>query len=289
MTKEIVFILACVPLYVVNSFCDKWVSSKSGNKYNYMYNCIKFFICSICLAPMLFIDKSRGWATGCLLCGFMCGIMYAVSKTVILKGYERTSIAYMTLCHSSGMILPCILGYFFWGEDLSAFSVIGILLAIFSIVLLKGEKTKNKGFDFKGIIFGVIIFSSSAGVMVTQKLMGIYFSSQSVSAYNFYSFIIAFLILCFFIRPKQVQGMVKEEKKLIFLCGLGSAISLSFISFVMTKLAGAVPSIILFPLFNGLGIIFVCIGSAFVFKESLTRKKTTGLIIGVLGLCLVNF
>ena len=122
--------------------------------------------------------------------------------------------------------------------------------------------------------------------MVVQKLMGLYFSEQSVSAYNFYSFVVAFLILSFFTRGKDFEP---KSKKRVFLCAAGSAISLCAISLVMTSLAGSVPSVILFPLFNGLGIIFVCIGSVFVFKEKMTAKKIIGLILGVCALCLVNF
>ena len=45
---------------------------------------------------------------------------------------------------------------------------------------------------------------------------------------------------------------------------------------------------ILFPLFNGLGIILVSVGSVFLFGEKLTPKRIVGLFLGVLGLCLVN-
>ena len=290
MTTEMLIILACVPLYVVNSFCDKLASTKGGNKYNYFYNTLKFLICSMCMIPLLIIGNASLLAAGSLLCGVFCGVMYAVSKTVMLKGYERTSVAFMTLCHSSGMILPCIIGHFFWDEKLSPFSVVGILLAIISIVLLKsgvqiGDKRRM---DVTGAIFGGIIFITSAGVMVSQKLMGIYFYGESVSAYNIYSFFSAFLILCFFVKPSLVMNAEKKERKHICLCALGSAVSLSVIGFVMTSLAGAVPSIILFPLFNGSGIILVCVGSAYFFKERFTPKKAVGMAIGILGLCLVN-
>ncbi len=286
--KDILIILACVPLYVINSFCDKIVSSKEQNRYNYFYNAVKFLICSICMLPMLIFEKKPVFAVGCLFCGIFCGIMYAISKTVMLKGYEKTSVAFMTLCHSSGMILPCIIGHFFWSEKLSVISVFGVLLAILSIVLLKGGNEKNKKFNVRGFGFGVIVFLTSAGVMVAQKLMGIYFAEQSISAYNFYSFVIPFLILCCFVRPKQLSGGEKGNKQLTCICALGSAISLCVISFVMTILSGSVPSVILFPLFNGLGIIFVCIGSAFAFKEKLTLKMLIGLALGVIGLCLIN-
>lgn len=289
MTQEILIILACVPLYVINSFCDKTASATGQNKYSFFYNAIKFLICSICMIPLLLLEGAPIFMWGSLLCGIVCGMMYAISKTVMLKGYEMTSVTFMTLCHASGMILPCIIGHFFWAEKLSILSIVGIILAILSIVLLKSDKGEGKQIGGKGVLLGVIIFFTSAGVMLTQKMMGIYFSAQSVGAYNAYSFVSAFCILCCFVKPAQIRNRDKKEKKTIYLCAAGSAVSLSIIGFVMTSLSGAVPSVILFPLFNGLGIIFVCIGSVFAFREKFTPQKAVGLAIGILGLCLVNF
>lgn len=285
MPSKILIILACVPLYVLNSFCDKHISSQEGNKHNVLYNVVKFLIGSLLLLPMALTDSAPKFELGVVLCGVYCGVMYAVSKTVILEGYEKTSIAFMTLCHAAGMIIPCIIGHFFWSEKLGVLSVIGILLAVTSIVLLKDSKADKKKFKTAGIVIGIVVFLTSGGVMITQKLMGLYFSQQSISAYNFYSFIIAFFILCFFAKPKNTD---KKSKKAVLLCAMGSAVSLSIISIVMTKLAGSVPSVVLFPLFNGLGIIFVCIGSVFAFKEKLSIKNILGLLLGVCGLYLVN-
>ena len=82
---------------------------------------------------------------------------------------------------------------------------------------------------------------------------------------------------------------LKARAKAIYPLAIGSALSLCIVSWVMTLLAGKVPSVVLFPLFNGLGIILVCFGSIFLFKEKMTIKKLIGIILGVLGLCLVNF
>ena len=147
------------------------------------------------------------------------------------------------------------------------------------------SKTDKKKFKTVGIVIGLVVFLTSGGVMVAQKLMGLYFAGQSIGAYNFYSFIVAFFILCFFAKSKNID---KKSKKAVLICSMGSAVSLSIISIVMTKMAGSVPSVVLFPLFNGLGIIFVCVGSVFVFKEKLSIKNVVGLLLGVCGLCLVN-
>lgn len=286
--KNILIILACVPLYVINSFCDKAVSAKSGNTYNCLYNCMKFFICSICTLTVILLNGKLSFSYGSLLCGISCGIMYAVSKTVMLKGYESTSVAFMTLCHSSGMIIPCVFGHFIWSEKLNLISVIGILITVFAIVLLKDNKSSGSGFKAKGIIFGLIIFITSGSVMITQKVMGIYFKVEGVNSYIFYSFTVPALILLLLSKPKSAKEVKRADKKLIAFCAAVSAISLVLISSVMTGLASSVPSVILFPLFNGLGIITVCVGSVFAFKEKLSAENIVGLILGVLGLYIIN-
>ncbi len=288
MGGKILIILACVPLYVINSFCDKVLSTKNGNSFNYIYNCLKFCICSLCMIPLLFVKVSSLFAAGSIVCGVSCGLMYAVSKTVMLKGYEATSVAFMTLCHSAGMIVPCIIGHFLWSEKLSVLSIMGILVTIFAITLLKDNRAAITKFKAKGIIFGLIIFLTSGGVMISQKAMGVYFETEGVSAYTLYSFIVPALILSLLSKPKTIKNINLKDKKTIGFCALGSAISLSVIGFVMTGLASSVPSVILFPLFNGLGIIAVCIGSVFAFKEKLSIKNVVGLLLGVCGLCLVN-
>ena len=260
--KEIIIILACLPLYVINSFSDKYVSSKafSGS----LYNALKFLIGSICFLPMLFSEGAFKFELGAFLCGAACGAMYAISKMIILTGYEKTSVAFMTLCHSAGMIIPCVIGHFFWEENLSAIALIGIILTVFSAVLLKGRKTEKKSYSWLGIMIGISVFLTSGGVMICQKLMGIYFPLQSVSAYNFYSFLVPCVIIsAMSFGKKEGKGSIKN----VFPFAAASALSLCIISFVMTSLAGKVPSVIMFPLFNGIGIVLVCVGSVFAFKK----------------------
>lgn len=124
--------------------------------------------------------------------------------------------------------------------------------------------------------------------MITQKAMGIYFKEQGVSLYILCSYVVPALLLLLRLKPQQVKSVSKEDKKTIIFSALGSAISLSVISYVMTIRAASVPSVILFPLFNGLGIITVCVGSVFVFKEKLSKKNIVGLILGVIGLYITN-
>ena len=285
---EILIILGCVPLYVCNAMCDKTVSARIAEKYNAIYNCLKFVICAICIVSILVLGKMATVGMGTFLCGIGCACMYAISKTVMLKGYEATSVAFMTLCHSAGMIVPCVLGHFLWKEKLSLLAALGIFLTVAAIVLLKDAKGANRKLNVKGIFYGMVTLLTSAGVMVVQKCMGIYFPDESAGMYNLVAFAGAAVILCPLVKPVEFKKEARNVKKTIGVCALGSACSLSIISIVMTYLASSVPSVILFPLFNGTGIILVCVVSALVFREKLTAKKIMGLLGGLVGLYMIN-
>jgi len=281
---EMIFIILCIPLYVLNSFCDKYVSTFNSKRVNALYNIIKFAVGSGILFVALMADRSLWSVSGVIICGVLCGIMYSVSKMIIMTGYEKSSVAFMTLCHSSGMLLPCIIGHFLWNEKLSFAALVGIALVIASVLLLKDAPHKKGTNSTIGFIIGIVVLLTSGGVMILQKIMGIYYHGQGVNAYNFYSFLSAFMILSAFMRGEKQQG---DTKKLIW-CALGSSVSLCVISIVMTKLASTVPSIIMFPLFNGSGIILVTLLSAWLFKEKLTPKRIIGFVVGLVGLFLVN-
>lgn len=284
--KEIIIVLTCMPLYAVNALCDKYASNRCGTQHSYLYNGLKFAIGMLLMLPIFLLDSAPRFELGALLCGTLSGLLFAVSKTALLIGYQRTSVTFMTFCHAAGMVIPCLVGCIFWSESLSPFSIVGILLTIVSAVLLKSGERNQKSGSPAGIIIGIVVFLSSGGIMVMQKLMGIPFAGQSITAYNFYSFAVAFLLLIPNIRPKEESF---TSLKAALFPAIGSAVSLCIIGLVMTNLTDAVPSVILFPLFNGLGIILVCISSVFLFKETFTRQKLFGLLMGVIGLCLVNF
>lgn len=289
--KEIIIIIACLPLYVLNSFCDKYISTLSGNRYNYPYNMFKFFLSGLCLFPIFLADDAPRFTAEVILCGISCGIIYAVSKIVTLKGFEESSVAFITFCHSAGMIIPCVIGHFFWSEPVRITAAIGMILAVFSVVLLKDAPQKKM--HHMGVLYGVIVFIASGGVMICQKLMGLYFYESSVSAYNFYAFMVSAMIVGLLTKVKKSEeknsvDSIEKIRQKILICAAGSGISLSMINLVMTEISGKIPSVIMFPLFNGLGVILVCIGSAAVFKEKITPKKAAGLVIGLAGLFLIN-
>lgn len=282
---EILYIILCIPLYLLNSVCDKYISLQNNANTNIRYNIAKFAVGSLLLVPF-FLSDSAKFAPGILLCGTACGILYAASKMLILTGYEKTSVSFMTFCHASGLLLPCIAGHFFWNETLTALSGLGIILIIVAVCFLKDtEKNAGKHADIVGVLLGLTILVTSGGVMILQKIIGKVFCNEGIYAYNFYSFFSAFLLLLPITRKNTAEKTIHKK---VFAPALGSAVSLCVISLVMTAVTPVVPSYIMFPLFNGCGIIGVTLLSAAWFREKLTCKKALGVLMGLVGLFLTK-
>ncbi len=280
-------IFLCVPLFAVNSFCDKYASEYHNQANNFKYNACKFFVGSLILLPLFLLNNPQNIEIGSVICGILCGLMYTINKTFILRGYQKTSVSFMTLSHAAGMLIPCIIGHFFWNEKITLISLTGMIVTVIAIMLIKNKKTENGARG--GLLIGIFVFLSSGGVMVLQKIMGLYFPKDNISAYNFYSFVIpAAIMLLFSFMTNKGKNTAKISKK-VFLSAIGSSVSLCVISLVMTSLAGKIPSEILFPFFNGTGIIAVCVGSVFVFKERINALQILGIFLAILGMCLVNF
>ena len=60
------------------------------------------------------------------------------------------------------------------------------------------------------------------------------------------------------------------------------------ISQCSTVAAKTIPSILLFPITNGGGVLIAAVVSAIVYKERLTAKSVLGLTLGVAALVVIN-
>ena len=83
LVMEIVLLLLCVPLYVLNSFCDKYVSTKNNSIINIVYNIVKFGLGSVIFFG-LFLESPSKLEWGSFVCGVISGLMSSVADITIV-------------------------------------------------------------------------------------------------------------------------------------------------------------------------------------------------------------
>lgn len=197
------------------------------------------------------------------------------------------SVGDVSICatvYSLGFIIPTLSGTIFWNEKLTVIKALGILAAIFA-VLLSGAKKSTK--EKSGYYLPLIISMLSSGALgVLQKLQQRVSGAGEASAFVMLAFLAACLVSFLFLsfsgaeRQKNAQPFIKFA--ILIGCCFGGC------NLLNTLLAGRLPSAVFFPSLNISSIVLSVIMSVLFFKEKLTGRKAIILAISFLAILLLN-
>ena len=227
------------------------------------------------------------------------GLISAVQNLTNLKAFSTGPMSYTTIIISFSTLISTLSGVLFFGEDMKAAHIVGIVLMLISFLLAVEKKSDEGGFSAKWLVLCTVTFLMTGAIGVMQK---IHQHSEHRAELN------SFLIIAFcvaFIVPLVLAPVFakKEQVRLgISICGVKHAfillVALLIIGGVCIAannklnlfLSGAMESAIFFPVMNGGTLMLTTLGALLIFKERLSKRQTIGLVGGIVSLiaiCLV--
>lgn len=228
--------------------------------------------------------------------GLIYGVLLVVFTFSKTKAMTTGPIALASLAGCSAFIITTIFNTIYWKEDISILAIIGIILMIISMVLINikiGKEHNNKSIDFKWIIYCLLFFIFSA-------LIGIFFRFQQTKdpTHTNEVMIIASLIASLFFlvvsvinirrNNSKLDNIAITNKKLLFI----TAISFGVFSLIFNRInfhnSIALPSHLLFPIFNGSILIISLFTGYIIFKEKINKVQLMGIVIGIIAIVLVS-
>lgn len=226
-----------------------------------------------------------------VICALFYGIIVVSLQTVSIVSMKVGSMSTTAICVMYGMIIPSLAGPIFWKENIGALQIVGICVMLVSLWLLKDteKKTQNQTntTSFKGTVLALVAFvlSGMAGVMekIHQSTDGK--NEKTMFVLIACLFMVAFSIIAYFIiRPKENRVIPKPLYPFSSISGL----IIGLYSIVNLTLAGALDSMIYYPVANGGAMILTVIVSLCFFKERTTLTKTIGMVLGLCGILLLS-
>lgn len=215
-----------------------------------------------------------------LALGSYSGIKALMSGTMVLSSIFSTA----------GIIIPCILGIFFFGESLSVIQCVCMTAVILSAVMLIDSNKKLKGtFSFKALIYLLLSFLTNGMVMFCQKLFGYLQPEGNVSLFSLLTFLIpsAVLFIVLLFMPRSEKSAEKLPKKMyLYITYLSFAVFV--IQQLVTLITPVMSSALLFTLVNGSATVIAAIVGAIMYKEKITVKSFFGLVIGITALIIIK-
>ncbi len=279
-------IVCATSLTIILRLFDKWnIRSQYGIVFNYLGCCLTGFLSMPDKSMISHIPQWNGWWI-CLLLGLGFMIVFIlIGKSVKLLGVTTTSISYKL-----SFIIPAMVAILFYGDVLTIYKSIGIILAIFAIYFItKQREEKNETIiPNKNLWLLPILIFAGAG-----SLDAFFNFIQRNYVPNGFDHIATITVFAgAFLSGLLRFGMQKEMYQLKNVMGgiiLGIP-NYGSLYFLLQALKHPVyPPSTLFPL-NNLGIVCLsAIAGLLLFKERFTTSKIIGFMLTVASIIIIGF
>ena len=245
-----------------------------------------------------------GFNLGLTVCSVFMAVLFAVDLFSGMEALKGCSIAVVTMFGLGGLVISVVVSYFWFGEEIRIYQLIGLGIFFVSAYLLSGSDGENKKkMSAKTFLMLIANFLANGFVMVVQKYFALKVEGANSSLFSCFTFSLCclFMLVCFFVvgrksgnngtNDTETDSVVREEKrsnKKVVVCGLILAVAVFLINIIITEMSKTVPSIIIFPVSSAISVIIATVVGYFGFKEKLSVKKTIGLIAGIVSVIIIG-
>jgi len=253
---------------------------------NHVYNAIACIIG----APLSLIGYGIQPVSGitvllALLYGFCMGFVAIFG----IRSYKTGPMSLTSIFGTFSMVVPIMVGFFFWKEAVTAMKVAGILIMFIAIWLIISPSKDGKVTG--AWIFNVVVFALSTGLMTTFHQLGARVKPEESHMFLAMGFTFATVFICFNLPYCQKHPEKKITKRLFSmenLNGLFVGILGAVNSICGVKILNLMDSTVYYPVKVGACLICNALLSFFLFHEKLGKKQIIGFMLGSLSILILT-
>ncbi|MBO5453263.1 MAG: EamA family transporter [Clostridia bacterium] len=224
-----------------------------------------------------------------LLISAMSGVFSAFFVITWIFAVRSGAYTMIEVSLTLGTIIPLVVCSVLFDEQVKFLQWIGFVVLVIAVFIMSSY---NKSVVGKTTVFGNFVLVA-AGICngmadLSQKLFVRLKPDGINSVFNFYSYIVSFLvILIMFLTQKEKQKSL-EKTKGIAIYVIIMAVGLFVNSFFKVKAAGLIDAAKLYPLNQGAALLISAVMASVAFKEKITVKSAVGLVLAFIALCIIN-
>lgn len=267
---------------LVGSIVRKIYTQKTTGSLRWLY--IFNIVCSLLPCGILLVWGGIGSVSlFTALLGCLFGIVTVAQTVFSLKALEVGPMSYTTVICSFSTVITALSGALFFGEQLNAMHIIGMVLMVGSFLLAVDRKAEKQTAGLRWLLYCVIAFLCTGGIGIMQK---VHQSSVYKGELN------AFLIIAFGVSalatlpllltaPRGKQTFRGKGLWLLVGCLVLSGISIALNNKWNLYLSGVMDSAVFFPIVNGGGMALVALSAVVFFREKPTKLQWLGIFLGI--------
>jgi len=221
---------------------------------------------------------------------FCMGVIFIFIFLLMAESSQVNGISNTSVANKMSLIIPVIAGIFLYSESVTWIIVVGIILALISVVL---TSMKDKGFALSrnGTFMLILIFIGSGLIDTTMKYMQHHYLNENEGA--------AFVMVIF--MAAAIFGLVwmlisqrdrfRNFNRASIIGGIALGIpnfgSIYFLIMALEK--SGLQSSVLYPI-NNMGIVgFSALLGIFIFKEKINFINFIGILLAIAAIALIAF
>ena len=269
--------LANTVCYAGQSSLGKLYAAKGGHAHS-------FNLCKACSAAILFLIwllcKGQGihWAT--LPWAIVYGICLCVSMYTGFQALSCGPMALTSILAAMSLIVPFLWGTLFWKEQMTIWSMAGLLCLLTSIWLInlrKGGKISGKW-----LLYCIITMVTNGFCSVIQKYHQFSYPGQFQVDFMLISMaaVTGLLLLCF---PFQKNKIVQVS----WIGGISGILN-GLANFAVLMLSVSQAATTLFPIVSACNIMAAWLCGLLFFRDKIRKIQIIGLFIGIIGIILMQ-
>lgn len=282
---NIILLIACVFTLTGQSVFRKQYNKKIENEI-FCFNAI-----SSLFAMLFFLIPSliNGFAfdKGILIYSALFALAYLICTVTLHLAILWGPFGITSLISSFSIVIPAVFAIIFLKEKITSLIIVGLVMLIISLFLSNSNGLSAEKVSVKWVIVMIFAFFSNGMCSVVQNLQLIKYEHKYKNEFMFFALlavVIAFVFLTFIKDKVYIKESIKKGVLPAAACGIcNGATNL----LVMLSLA-VMPSSVFFPVLSAGGVICSFVFSLFLYKETLSKKQTLGVIIGIVAIILLN-
>lgn len=212
--------------------------------------------------------------------GIINGILYLAGFVLLQLNVKKNGVVLSATFMKLGVLVPTVVSVLVFEEMPKTVQVLGFLLAIVAIVLINFEKEQT-GANFKAGLLLLLLAGGGGDAM--SKVYEELGCTESEDKFLLCTFAVA-LVLCVVLALYKKQRLDKSDIFFGLLIGIPNYYSARF----LLKALSSVPAVVAYPTYSVAGILLVTAAGIFIFKEKISKKQVTAIVIILAALVLLN-
>lgn len=222
-------------------------------------------------------------------------ITFIIGFNIMALTFQKYGISFTTIVQKMSLVIPVFFVVMFFGESMNALKLLGVVLALLSVVLINFPDKEDTGLSAllrsKWVILPIFTFFVNGMIecvlyYVEKKSYVVPGDIPFVSAIFGLAGILGAIYLIFISIKDKKNYLGKKE----LIAGIAIGIPNFFTIYLLVlMLSQGWDGSVLFPL-NSIGILsLAAIAGYFIFKEHMSRYRLIGLILALGAIFLIAF